>query len=189
MNVFEAVKQSVTTRQAASFYGIRVGRNGMVCCPFHNDRTPSMKVDSRFYCFGCGASGDVIDFAALLHGLGKREAAVRLAEDFGVSYEKSGNAPPDRKRHNRSQPRQKSAEQRFQETERYCFRVLCDYLRLLEHWKTAHAPQPQDAIWHPLCNLVRRTEKGRLRRRGWGLRWEKAQKGGKGTNLRGFFED
>ncbi|MDA6255047.1 DNA primase, partial [Escherichia coli] len=79
---------------------------------------------------------DVIDFAALLHGLGKREAAVRLAEDFGVSYEKSGNAPPDRKRHNRSQPRQKSAEQRFQETERYCFRVLCDYLRLLEHWKT-----------------------------------------------------
>ena len=76
MNVFEAVKQSVTTRQVASFYGIRVGRNGMVCCPFHNDRTPSMKVDSRFYCFGCGASGDVIDFAALLHGLGKREAAV-----------------------------------------------------------------------------------------------------------------
>ena len=150
MNVFEAVKQSVTTRQAASFYGIRVGRNGMVCCPFHNDRTPSMKVDSRFYCFGCGASGDVIDFAALLHGLGKRETAVRLAEDFGVSYEKSGNAPPDRKRHNRSQPRQKSAEQRFQETERYCFRVLCDYLRLLEHWKTAYAPQPQDAIWHPL---------------------------------------
>lgn len=41
----------------------------------------------------------------------------------------------------------------------------------------------------PGCNLVRRTEKGRLRRRGWGLRWEKAQKGGKGTNLRGFFED
>ena len=43
MNVFEAVKQSVTTRQAASYYGIRVGRNGMACCPFHNDRTPSMK--------------------------------------------------------------------------------------------------------------------------------------------------
>lgn len=44
-------------------------------------------------------------------------------------------------------------------------------------------------IAQKLCNLVRRTEKGRLRRRGWGLRWEKAQKGGKGTNLRGFFED
>ena len=45
MNVFEAVEQSVTTRQAALVYGISVGRNGMVCCPFHDDRHPSMKVD------------------------------------------------------------------------------------------------------------------------------------------------
>ncbi|WP_287715477.1 CHC2 zinc finger domain-containing protein [Blautia sp.] len=147
MNVFESVKQSVTTRQAASFYGIRVGRNGMACCPFHNDRTPSMKVDSCFYCFGCGASGDMIDFAASLHGLGKREAAVRLAEDFSIPYD---DKSPPRRKQNRPQPRRKSVEQRFQETERYCFRVLCDYLRLLEHWKTAYAPQPQDAVWHPL---------------------------------------
>lgn len=62
MNVFEAVKENVTTRQAAELYGIRVRRNGMVCCPFHADRTPSMKVDRRFHCFGCGADGDVIDF-------------------------------------------------------------------------------------------------------------------------------
>ena len=62
MNVFEAVKQSVTTRQAAEHYGIRVNRNGMACCPFHNDKTPSMKLDKRFHCFGCGADGDVIDF-------------------------------------------------------------------------------------------------------------------------------
>ena len=147
MNVFEAVKQSVTTRQAASFYGIRVGRNGMACCPFHNDRTPSMKVDSRYYCFGCGASGDVIDFAASLHGLGKREAAVRLAEDFSIPYDDI--KPADRKRR-RSPPRQKTADQRFREAEQHCFRVLCDYLHLLERWKTEYTPQPQDAVWHPL---------------------------------------
>lgn len=84
MNVFEAVKQSVTTRQAAEHYGIRVGRNGMACCPFHNDKTPSMKLDRRYHCFGCGADGDVIDFAAALYGLGKKEAAVQLAQDFGL---------------------------------------------------------------------------------------------------------
>ena len=56
MNVFEAVKQSVTTRQAALVYGISVGRNGMVCCPFHDDRHPSMKVDRRFHCFACQAA-------------------------------------------------------------------------------------------------------------------------------------
>ena len=87
MNVFEAVKQSVTTRQAAEHYGIRVGRNGMACCPFHNDKTPSMKLDRRYHCFGCGADGDVIDFAAALYGLAKKEAAVQLAQDFGLSYE------------------------------------------------------------------------------------------------------
>lgn len=147
MNVFEAVKQSVTTRQAASYYGIRVGRNGMACCPFHNDRTPSMKVDSRYYCFGCGASGDVIDFAASLHGLGKRDAAVRLAEDFSIPYDDKKFT--DRKQH-RPQPRRQSAEQRFREAEQHCFRVLCDYLHLLERWKNEYAPQPQDAVWHPL---------------------------------------
>ena len=68
MNVFEAVKQSATTRQAAEHYGIHVNRNGMACCPFHNDKTPSMKLDRRYHCFGCGADGDVIDFAATLYG-------------------------------------------------------------------------------------------------------------------------
>ena len=49
MNVFEAVKENVTARQAAEMYGIRVNRNGMACCPFHDDRNPSLKVDKRFY--------------------------------------------------------------------------------------------------------------------------------------------
>ena len=62
MTLFETVKQSVTTRQAAECYGLPVNRFGKTRCPFHNDRTPSMKVDKRFHCFGCGADGDVIDF-------------------------------------------------------------------------------------------------------------------------------
>lgn len=51
MNVFDAVKQSVTTRQAAKMYGVKVSRNNMASCPFHSDRTPSMKVDKRFSLF------------------------------------------------------------------------------------------------------------------------------------------
>ena len=97
MNVFEAVKQSVTTRQAAEHYGIHVGRNGMACCPFHNDKTPSMKLDRRYHCFGCGADGDVIDFAAALYGLRKKEAAARKSGNRKAAHEykggkQSGNA-------------------------------------------------------------------------------------------------
>ena len=82
MDVFEAVKQAVTTRQAAEHYGIHVGRNGMACCPFHKDKTPSLKADRRFHCFGCQADGDVIDFAARLFDLSGVEAAKRLAADL-----------------------------------------------------------------------------------------------------------
>ena len=94
-NVFEAVKQSVSTREAAAFYGIEVKRNGMACCPFHDDKNPSMKVDQRFHCFGCGADGDVIDFTAKLFDLSPKEAAEKLAQDFGLIYD--SRVPPRRR--------------------------------------------------------------------------------------------
>ena len=94
MNVFEAVKQSVTTRQAAEHYGVRVGRNGMCVCPFHDDKNPSMKVDRRFHCFGCQADGDVIDFVSRLENVSPKEAALMLAQDFSIPYE--DREPPSR---------------------------------------------------------------------------------------------
>ena len=145
MNVFEAVKQSVTTRQAAEHYGIHVGRNGMACCPFHNDKTPSMKLDRRYHCFGCGADGDVIDFAAALYGLAKKEAAVQLANDFGLSYEDW--KPPGKAK--KPKPRQKSPEEQFQEAKNSCFRILADYLHLLRAWRTEYAPHSPEEAFHP----------------------------------------
>ncbi len=56
----------------------------MACCPFHNDKTPSLKLDRRYHCFGCGADGDVIDFAAALYGLGKKEAAYSWRRTSGL---------------------------------------------------------------------------------------------------------
>ena len=47
MNIFQTVKENVTARQAAEQYGLKVNKNGMVCCPFHDDRHPSMKVDKE----------------------------------------------------------------------------------------------------------------------------------------------
>ena len=142
MNVFEAVKEAVSTRQAAEYYGIEIKRSGIACCPFHNDRTPSMKLDGRFHCFGCGADGDVIDFTARLFDLNKKEAAEKLAQDFGVVYD--GRAPP-----RKAVPR-KSDAQKYKEAEQHCFRVLADYFHLLRKWETELAPTfPEDA-WHPL---------------------------------------
>ena len=94
MNLFEAVKDAVPTITAAEHYGIEVKRNGMACCPFHDDRTPSMKVDKRFHCFGCQEDGDVIDFVGKLFGLSPKRAAEKLAEDFGVRDDNSSLVLP-----------------------------------------------------------------------------------------------
>lgn len=144
MNVFEAVKENVTTRQAAELYGIRVRRNGMVCCPFHADRTPSMKVDRRFHCFGCGADGDVIDFVSRLFGLPCRKAAVRLADDFGICYDSR------RKRSTRPHVREPTPEQNQQKEETHCYRVLTGYLHLLLSWEREYAPGQPEEAWNPL---------------------------------------
>lgn len=148
MNIFEAVKKSITTRQAAEHYEIKVSRKGMACCPFHKDRTPSMKVDERYYCFGCGATGDVIDFVASFHNLGKKDAAVKLVQDFGVDYDeewhKKVTVPAKR-----TVPKL-SFEQRYEQAKTRCIRVLLDYRRLLRSGKELYAPKMEDKNWHPL---------------------------------------
>ena len=141
-NVFEAVKQSVSTRDAAEFYGIKVSRTGMACCPFHDDKNPSMKVDQRFHCFGCGEDGDVIDFTAKLFDLSPKEAAEKLAQDFGLIYD--SQAPPRRR-----YVRQKTEAQQFREDRQRCYRVLSDYYHLLKKWEADNSPRTPEEKPHP----------------------------------------
>ena len=142
-NVFEAVKQSVSTREAAAFYGIEVKRNGMACCPFHDDKNPSMKLNEEyFYCFGCGATGDVIDFTAKLFNLSPKEAAEKLAQDFGLIYD--SQAPPRRR-----YVRQKTEAQKFREDRQRCYRVLSDYYYLLKKWEADRSPRTPEEEPHP----------------------------------------
>ena len=138
MNFFETVKQTVTTRQAAERYGLSVNRSGMTRCPFHEDHSPSMKVDDRFYCFGCGTSGDVIDFTARLFGISLKDATEKLAEDFGIN-----SRPPTQ-----SDIHTLHAEP-TQDRERLCICVLREYLRHLRIWQLRYRPEkPEDPI-HP----------------------------------------
>ena len=141
-SVFEVVKQSVTAREAAELYGIAVGRGGMACCPFHDDRHPSMKVDTRFHCFGCGADGDVIDFTARLYDLSPKGAAEKLAQDFGLSYDSKA---PIR----RSYVRQKTEAQVRKEKREHGWRVLTDYYHLLRKWEADYSPKTPDEAPHP----------------------------------------
>ena len=141
MNLFENVKAAVTLKEAAEHYDLKVRSGDMVCCPFHNDRTPSMKLnEDYFYCFGCGVHGDVIDFVARRFDLSNYEAAQKLAYDFGIDPDKPPAAAALRK------PEYPLAKA-FQNETLHCQRILYDYLHLLEHWKMQYAPKtPEDTL-------------------------------------------
>ena len=142
-NLFETVKQSITIREAAERYGIEVKRGGMVCCPFHDDKNPSMKLNKEyFYCFGCGATGDVIDLASRLYNLSPKEAAEKLAQDFGLIYD--SQAPP-----RRNYVRQKTETQQFREDRQRCYRILSDYYYLLKKWEADNSPRTPEEEPHP----------------------------------------
>ena len=136
MNFFETVKQTVPTRQAAERYGLSVNQSGMARCPFHEDHNPSMKVDDRFYCFGCHATGDVIDFTARLFGLSPYTAAQKLEIDFGIGVEHEQLPLP-------------TYAELPRDRERLCICVLREYLRHLRIWQLRYRPEkPGDPI-HP----------------------------------------
>jgi DNA primase len=80
--------------------GVELRRSGtgfMGCCPFHDDSTASLSVcgvPDRFHCFGCGASGDVIDFVQRHAGVGFRRAVELLDSDLALPQ----RTPPQPKR-------------------------------------------------------------------------------------------
>lgn len=142
MNVFETVKTSVNTREAAAKYGVEVNRHGKALCPFHNDRHPSLFLDDdHYHCFACGEHGNVIDLTAKLYSLSLYDAAKKLAYDFGITQDK----PPDKAMQEKQN--RKSEAQQLRENEMLCFSALMVYYKLLQEWMVVYAPRtPEDDV-------------------------------------------
>ena len=163
LNIFETVKQSVGLRQAASFYGLRIRRDGKALCPFHPDRHPSMQIydDDHYYCFACGAHGDVIDLTAGLFHLLPADAAKKLAVDFRIdslnfrdpqltespAFPKS-DTPASSGKH--TWPAD-SAEKTIHVRRMKAYFAFCDYRQLLLRWKEQLAPTPGETPSDNYC--------------------------------------
>lgn len=134
-SVFDAVKAAIPVPTAAKRYGLEVNSGDMARCPFHDDRTPSMKLyEDHYFCFGCGKHGDVISLVVELFAIPPYDAACKLADDFGVDTNAEIVQRPARE------------ELRiFREDQLRCQQVLCTYLRLLTRWREEYAPtNPED---------------------------------------------
>ena len=136
--IFDTLKARVTVPQAAAHYGVRIGRNAMCRCPFHSDKTPSMKInESYYYCFGCHTTGDVIDFTTRLFDLSSLAAARKLAADFGIDPNTPVSAAV-------ALPRIRQEESM---REGHCAAVLIEYERLLRNRQKRFAPIHPSEEW------------------------------------------
>ncbi|MGO5166336.1 MULTISPECIES: CHC2 zinc finger domain-containing protein [unclassified Candidatus Paralachnospira] len=115
---------------------------------FHNDKSPSMKVDRRYYCFGCGCTGDAIDFTAQLFGIGLKDAAMKLADDFGISYSGRDRGSPKNRRSIPIKKPEPTPEEIWQKKYLRCLRAYLDYRSLLLEWKEKYAPETWTEEWH-----------------------------------------
>lgn len=86
--VFAAVKEKCLTDDVVREYGFEPNRAGFIRCPFHGEKTPSLKLyRERWHCFGCGDGGDAIDFVAKLFSLSPLDACRKLNRDFHLGLE------------------------------------------------------------------------------------------------------
>ena len=135
-----SVRENVDEREAAKLYGLKLNRSGMALCPFHGEKTPSFKVyRDHYYCFGCHATGDVIDFTARLFDLSPINAARKLAADFGIDPNTPVSAAV-------ALPRIRQEESQ-REREGHCASVLIEYERLLKSRQQRFAPVHLSEEW------------------------------------------
>lgn len=151
MTVYDAIRRQVSIVDAAQRYGLAVDHHGMALCPFHSEKTPSLKLypgDNSFFCFGCHRAGDVSDLTAQLIGTtSMADTARTLNADFALGLDARGTPGPA--------VDLQSDLDREKVTwfdawcEKACY-TLIRYLKLLRQWKIEYAPETPDGVQHPL---------------------------------------
>ena len=135
------VKSRVTIRQVVEFYGFTPNRQHMISCPFHSEKTPSLRIyddTNSFYCFGsCKTGGDSIEFVSELFKLTPYKAALKLNSDLGLNIrppttETSQNAPAPKPKESPLTEYEKQRQRK--EWTLSSHDILFDYLKMLERF-------------------------------------------------------
>ena len=149
----QTIKDRLTMREVLLHYGYELNRAKFICCPFHNEKTPSMKIfEKDYHCFGCGANGDVITLVQKLFNLSFPDALKKIDVDFGLNL--YGEHTFDELR--RSHYKQKQIEAEKERKEREKQQATSEYWAVFDEWKRLddnkrnYAPKTPDEQWNPL---------------------------------------
>ena len=153
----DVIKSRISMIDICKTYGFNIQRGNFICCPFHNEKTPSLKLydgNRGFYCFGCGEHGSVIDFVMRYFGLDFKSAISKLNDDFSLGLP-IGQRIDRRKQLEMARiafERKRKAEQ--QQNERH--QIEDDYWAAFDEWKRLddnkrnYAPKSSTEPLHPL---------------------------------------
>lgn len=152
-NKAETIKDRLTMQDVLTHYGYKVNRAGFICCPFHNEKTASMKIYPTGYnCFGCGENGDILAFVSKLFGVSFPDTLKRLDDDFNLGLYADKSFKEMRKSHYKQRQLQAKRQREKAERERaeaQYWAVFDEWQRLTEN-KRKYAPQSPDEELHPL---------------------------------------
>lgn len=147
------IKDRLTMREVLLRYGYEPNRAKFICCPFHSEKTPSMKIyEQDFHCFGCGEHGDVISFVQKLFGLSFPDTLKKIDIDFGLNLYGEHSFEDLRKAHYKQKQIQAERERNQREKQQ----ADNEYWKIFDEWKRLddnkrkYAPKTPNEEWHPL---------------------------------------
>lgn len=149
MEVSDRIKQLLSINDVISHYGYQVDRKGFISCPFHNEKTASLKIyqeSNSFHCFGCGANGDVIKFVMLLYSVDFKQAVKQINSEFYLNLFEKPTLSQARKNKLllESIAKKKRAKEIRQAYNKYAYRKMVEYLHYL--WKLPSSTDRQHDI-------------------------------------------
>lgn len=153
----DVIKSQISMIDICKTYGFNIQRGNFICCPFHNEKTPSLKLydgNRGFYCFGCGEYGSVIDFVMRYFGLDFKSAISKLNNDFclglpiGQRIDRRKQLEMERLAFQRRQKAKQEEAERHQIEDAYW--AAFDEWKRLDDNKRNYAPKTPSEPLHPL---------------------------------------
>lgn len=153
VDAVQTIKDRLTMREVLERYGYTANRKGFICCMFHTEKTPSMRIyEKDYHCFGCQAHGDVITFVQKLFGLSFQDALRKIDADFGLNIYGDHSFEELRRSHYMQKALQarRDREKREKEKAEENYWAAFDEWKRLDDNRRIYRPKSLDEELHPL---------------------------------------
>lgn len=153
IDAVQTIKERLTMQEIIETYGYKADKKGFLCCPFHNEKEPSMRIYKKdFHCFGCQEHGDIVSFVQKLYGLSFVDTLRKIDADFGLNIYGDHSFEDLRRSHYKQMAIKAELERKKREKEQAEneYWVAFDEWKRLDDNRRLYKPKSPDEELHPL---------------------------------------